>query len=164
MEAATMSLQDFTNLAQIAASLGVIVSLIFVGYQMRQNTSQLTRNEHNSTMAQWSTIRMAVVANRDVADIWGKGLRGESALDVTDQFRLEQLLEEQLWAAYHVWERTKRGILKEGSFQEAVAPLTPAWLSTPRGAQWWSAAKRNFPPLFVADVDAALAKFGGGSR
>ena len=159
-----MSMQDFANLTEIVASIGVIVSLIFVGYQMRQNTSQLQRNEHNSTMAQWSTIRMASVENRDVAEIWGEGLRGERELDVTDQFRLEALLAEQLWAAYHVWERTKRGILTEGTFQEAVAPLVPTWLSTPLGAPWWSAAKRNYPPMFVADVDAALAGSGGGSQ
>jgi hypothetical protein len=155
-----MSLQDFTNLAEIAASAGVIVSLIFVGYQMRQNTNQLQRNEHNSTMTQWSTIRMALVDNRDVAEIWRAGLHGERELDATDQFRLESLLAEQLWAAYHVWERTRRGILTEGTFQEAVAPLAPAWLSTLRGAPWWSTAKRNYPPLFVADIDAALTKFG----
>lgn len=156
-----MSLQDFTNLAEIAASIVVILSLIFVGYQISQNTSQLQRNEHNSTMAQWSTIRMALVGNRDVAEIWREGLYGERELDVTDQFRLESLLAEQLWAAYHVWERTKRGILTEGTFQQAVAPLTPAWLSAPRGAQWWSTAKQNYPLLFVADVDAAVTRFGG---
>ena len=159
-----MALQDFTNLAEIAASVVVIVSLIFVAYQIRQNTSQLQRNEHNATMAQWSTIRMTFVENRDVAEIWSKGLHGEGELDATDHFRLESLLAEQLWAAYHVWERTKRGILTEGTFQEAVAPLTPAWLSTPRGAPWWSTAKQNYPPLFVADVDAAVTKFGGAPQ
>jgi len=159
-----MSLQDFTSLTEIVSSIGVIVSLIFVGYQMRQNTSQLQRNEHNSTMAQWSTIRMASVENRDVAQLWREGLHGERELDVTDQFRLEALLAEQLWAAYHVWERTKRGILTEGTFQEAVAPLVPAWLATERGAPWWSAAKRNYPPMFAADVDAALIRFGDASQ
>ena len=48
-----MSLQDFTNLFEIVASIGVIASLIFVGYQMKQNTNQLERSEHNSTMEQW---------------------------------------------------------------------------------------------------------------
>jgi len=159
-----MSLQEFTNFAEIAASIGVIVSLIFVGYQMRQNTSQLQRNEHNSTMAQWSTIRMAWVENRDVAEIWREGLYGERHLDVTDQFRLESLLTEQFWAAYHVWERTKRGILTEGTFQEAVAPLVSAWLSTPRGGPWWRTAKGNFPPSFVAAVDAAAIDFASPSN
>jgi len=150
-----MSLQDFTSLFEILASIGVIVSLIFVGYQMKQNTNQLERSEHNSTMEQWSTIRMVLIENRDVAELWTAGLNGETEINAADQLRLESLLSEQLWACYHVWERTKRGILKEGTFAQAVAPLIPSWLQTPRGKVWWSSAKLNYPPAFVVDVDAA---------
>jgi len=46
-----MTLEHVFFLSQIAASVGVIVSLIFVGLQIRQNTGELQRNEHNSTMA-----------------------------------------------------------------------------------------------------------------
>ena len=153
-----MSLQDFTNLFEIVASIGVIASLIFVGYQMKQNTNQLERSEHNSTMAQWSIIRMVLIENRDVAELWTAGLHGEAEIDAADQLRLDSLLSEQLWACYHVWERTKRGILKEGTFAQAVAPLIPSWLQTSRGAVWWSSAKLNYPPAFVVDVDAANKK------
>jgi hypothetical protein len=55
-----MSFEQLSYLAQIVASLGVIVSLIFVGRQIRQNTGALQRNEHNSTMEQWTVIRMAI--------------------------------------------------------------------------------------------------------
>ena len=150
--------------AEILASIGVIVTLVFVGFQIKQNTSQVQRNEHNSTMAQWSTIRMAIIENRDVADIWSAGLHGERELDAVDQLRLESLLAEYLWASYHVWERTRRGLFTEGTFEEAVAPLISPLLSTPRGGVWWSADKPKFPPLFVADVDAALTGFGGANR
>ena len=152
-----MSLQDFTNIFEIFASVGVIVSLVFVGYQMRQNTNQLERSENNSTMAEWSAIRMTLVNNRDVARLWSEGLHDDSEMDKTDRLRLESLLSEQLWASYHIWERTSRGILKEGTFKHSVAPLIPDWLATPRGAPWWEAAKKSYPPLFVADVDAAMA-------
>jgi hypothetical protein len=68
-----MTLESVTSVAEILASLGVIVSFFFVAYQIRQNTSQLQRNEPNSTMQQWSTIRMGIIDNRDVADIWKAG-------------------------------------------------------------------------------------------
>src|SRR6185503_14750115 len=45
-----MSFEQISYLAQIIASVGVVVSLIFVGLQIRQNTGALQRNEHNSTM------------------------------------------------------------------------------------------------------------------
>ena len=76
-----MSFEQLSYLAQIVASVGVIVSLIFVGLQIRQNTGALQRNEHNSTMAQWTVIRQAIAGNRDIAELMTAGLSGERALD-----------------------------------------------------------------------------------
>jgi hypothetical protein len=92
----------------------VIVSLIFVGLQIRQNTGALQRNEHNSTMAQWTLIRMAIARNRDIAELMTTDLHGERAMDAADQLRLEQMLAENLWAPFHIWERTQRGIFQKG--------------------------------------------------
>jgi hypothetical protein len=49
-----MSLEQWSYVAQIVGTVGVILSLVFVGFQVRQNTAALQRNEHNSTMAQWT--------------------------------------------------------------------------------------------------------------
>jgi hypothetical protein len=64
-----MSSDLLSVLAQVIGTLGVIVSLVFVGLQIRQNTGALQRNEHNSTMPQWTVIRMAIAGNRDLAEL-----------------------------------------------------------------------------------------------
>jgi len=112
-----MSFEQISYLAQIVASVGVIVSLVFVGLQIRQNTAALQRNEHNSTMEQWTVIRQAIAQNRDIAELMTAGLKGERGLDAADQLRLEMLLNENAWASFHIWERTKRGIFPEGTFE-----------------------------------------------
>ena len=159
-----MSFEKLSYLAQIVASIGVIVSLLFVGLQIRQNTGALQRNEHNSTMAQWTVIRMAIAKHRDVAELMTAGLHGERALDAADQLRLEQMLQENLWASFHIWERTQRGIFPKGTFELAVGPHLSVLLRTERGEAWWRSAKGSgFIPGFVADVDAVLAKDNGAS-
>ena len=55
-----MSLEQLSYLAQIIGSVGLILSLVFVGLQIKHNTAALQRNEHNSTMAQWTAIRQAI--------------------------------------------------------------------------------------------------------
>src|SRR2546421_8164699 len=112
-----MSFEQISYLAQIVASVGVIVSLIFVGLQIRQNTGALQRNEHNSTMAQWTVIRMAIAKHRDIAELMTDGLRGERAMDAADQLRLEQMLQENAWASFHIWDRTQRGVFPKGTFE-----------------------------------------------
>src|SRR5207237_10369669 len=94
-----MSFEQISYLAQIVASVGVVASLIFVGLQIKQNTGALQRNEHNSTMAQWTVIRMAIAKHRDIAELMTTGLHGGRLLDAADQLRLEQMLQENLWAS-----------------------------------------------------------------
>jgi hypothetical protein len=154
-----MSLEQVSSLAQIVASIGVVVSLVFVGLQIRQNTGALQRNEHNSTMAQWTVIRMAIAQNRDIAELMSTGLHGESARDAADQLRLENMLQESAWASFHIWDRTQRGVFPKGTFELTAGAYLGGLLRTVRGEAWWRNAKHiGFIPGFVADVDAVLAK------
>src|SRR5437762_12150628 len=159
-----MSLEQWSSLAQIVGSVGVMVSLIFVGQQIRRNTGALQREEHNSTMAQWTVIRMEIARDRDMAELMTAGLSGERAMDAADQLRLEQMLAENLWASFHIWERTQRGIFPKGTFELTAGPHLSGLLRTVRGEPWWRSAKHaGFIPGFVADVDAVLAKDRGAS-
>ena len=78
-----------------------------------------------------------------------------------DQLLLEQMLQENLWAAFHIWDRTQRGIFPPGTFEATGGVYMCGLLKTTGGATWWRRAKQagnGFPPPFVADVDAMLAK------
>ena len=159
-----MSLEQLAYVAQIAGSVGAIVSLVFVGLQIRANTAALQRNEHNSTMAQWTVIRMTIARNRDIAELTTAGLHGEVPMDAADQLRLEQLLADNAWAAFHIWDRTQRGIFPKGTFELTGGALLCGLLKTARGGAWWRGAKRTgFIPGFVADVDAMPANDIEGS-
>jgi hypothetical protein len=153
-----MSLEQLSYLAQIVGSVGVVLSLVFVGLQVRHNTAALQRNEHNSTMAQWTVIRMGIAQNRDIAELMTAGLAGETALDAADQLRLEQMLQENAWAAFHIWDRTQRGVFPKGTFELTAGELLKVLLATTRGSAWWQTAKKTgFLPAYVKDVDAVLA-------
>jgi len=154
-----MSFQQLADLAQIVASIGVIVSLIFVGLQIRHNTGALQRNEHNATMAQWTVIRMAIAKDRDIAELMTAGLHEERPMDAADQLRLEQMLAEHAWASFHIWDRTQRGVFPKGTFEATAGVMICDLFRTPRGEAWWRSAKHvGFIPGFVADVDALLQK------
>src|SRR6266404_7545435 len=152
-----MSFEQISYLAQIVASVGVIVSLIFVGLQIKHNTGALERNEHNSTMAQWTVLRQAIAGNRDIAELMTAGLNGERDLDAADQLRLEQMLKEYACASFHIWDRTQRGVFPKGTFEATAGVMICDLLHTQRGEAWWRSAKHvGFIPGFVADVDALL--------
>jgi hypothetical protein len=74
-----MSLEHAFFVSQIIASVAIVASLIFVGLQVRDNTTALQRDEHNSTMAQWTVIRIVVAKHRDVAELMTDGFNGSRA-------------------------------------------------------------------------------------
>ena len=154
-----MSLEHVFFVSQIIAAIALVLSLVFVGKEIRENTIAVQRNEHNSTMEQWTVIRTAIFKHRDVAELMTTGLDGSRVLDRTDQLRLEQFLAEYGWAAFHIWDRTQRGIFPKGTFEFTGGSLLCAVLATERGGAWWSQAKHfGFHPGFVADVDRLLAQ------
>lgn len=156
-----MTLEQMFFLSQTIAAVAVVASLIFVGRQVKENTTALQRNEHNSTMAQWTVIRMAIAQHRDIAELMTGGLHGSRALDRADQLRLEQMLQENTWASFHIWDRTQRGVFPKGTFELTGGALLCGLLRTERGGAWWRGAKHiGFIPQFVADVDALLARSG----
>ena len=154
-----MNWNGIVALSQLVAAAGVILSLVFVGLQIKQNTRALQRAEHNSTMEQWTVIRQAIAQNRDLAELMTAGLHGESPPDAADQLRLEQMLQENAWAAFHIWDRTQRGIFPKGTFEVTGGALLGTVLRTPGGESWWRKAKHvGFHPGFVSDIDAVLGK------
>ena len=157
-----MTADQLSVLTQIIGTLGVVVSLVFVGLQIRQNTGALQRAEHNATMSEWTVIRMAIANDRDIAELMTAGLHGERPLDAADRLRLEQILAEYAWASFHVWDRTQRGVFPAGTFEATAGPLLTAVLRTPRGGEWWNAAKHaGFYPAYAAAVDALIARGAG---
>jgi hypothetical protein len=158
-----MSFEQLSYLAQIVASVGVIVSLIFVGLQIKHNTGALQRNEHNSTMAQWTVIRQAIAGNRDIAELMTAGLHGEDAMHLLQpQLIGGKMLAEYAWASFHIWDRTQRGVFPKGTFELTAGPLLCDLLRTARGGTWWRSAKHTgFIPGFLLDVDAVLAENSG---
>src|SRR5690349_17998550 len=136
-----MNWDAIVAISQLVAAVGVVLSLIFVGLQIKQNTRALQRAEHNSTMEQWTVIRQAIAQNRDIAELMTSGLHGERPLDAADQLRLEQMLQENAWAAFHIWDRTQRGIFPTGTFEATAGALLKMLLATPRGRTWWDSAK-----------------------
>src|SRR3954449_8235249 len=131
-----MNWDAIVAISQLIAAVGVILSLVFVGLQIKQNTRALQRTEHNSTMEQWTVIRQAIAQNRDIAELMTAGLQGERALDAADQLRLEHMLGENLWASFHIWERTQRGIFPKGTFELSTGQYVKELLTTVRGEAW----------------------------
>lgn len=150
-----MTLLDLASIASVISGIAVLISLIYLSFQLRHNTTSLRRAEANATQDQASAIRNSLINSREVAHLWVEGQKGDSVLDEADEVRFSAMVGERFWFYRHQWDREQHGILAKGVW-ERNSPVLIRTLTTKRGAHWWTLNKSTVPPEFMRDLDARI--------
>ncbi|MDZ4271123.1 MAG: hypothetical protein U0995_09190 [Erythrobacter sp.] len=146
-------------IAQIVSAVAVVLSLVFVGIQLRDGNRVALRNESNATMAQWSSFRTSIYGDRDTAQLFAVGMNGEDALGPADQLRFLYLMREHAWATFQIWDRNQNGLLTTIQFRNGAAPDFLRVICTPGGVHAWAQIKTELPSPFVDEIDRQGAVF-----
>ncbi len=150
--AARKTLQEYALFAEIVSAIAIVGSLIFVGFQIRQNTDYLRRVESNATMEQASATRLLTI---DMAEILVKSIKGVDALSDVEMLKISTYFREVMWQSFQIFDRERGGYLDEGDWQRTSTPA--GLLANPVARSWWEQAKQTFPPAFVTAVDEVVA-------
>jgi len=154
-----MTLSDLASLAEIVASLGVIASLIFVAWQLKQNTEQTRLANWGSVVDRYNTV-YGHTNDISLANLGAKGRK--SYRDLTDGERISfgHYLEQMC-------------IANEGSVQFARANVHRIEDNLAlfekhirfhlgfKGAREWFdefESQRGFPPEVMAAIHRALER------
>jgi len=76
-----MTLQDWSNLAQVIGALAVVISLFYVGFQIKRNTSAVRSATAQAIHNNYGDWYMNLMDDAELNRIVLKGLRDYSSLD-----------------------------------------------------------------------------------
>jgi hypothetical protein len=135
-----LTLEQLAFLAQIIGTVAVVVSLIYVAVQIRQNNRHLA-HEAQRTRAQSYRDNMGLMANN--ADIYIKDLNGQS-LTPEEAFRLDRMWLGHLWGYQTSFQQLPRKEIEAGAnfFCHEYANL-PSFRAA------WGANRDTLQPDFV---------------
>ena len=150
-----MTLSDLASLGSLVSGIAVLLTLVFLLIQTRQNAVALARAEANANQTAASIFRMAIVNDKDVARVVIAAVAEKGELDQIDTLRFQMLLFEMVWFSVLLWQQQQVGIAPKGAWERSHRVLDI--LVTRRGAVWWDQSKAGFPPGFTKDVDKAIA-------
>ena len=152
-------LEALGNLGDFVGGLAVVVTLVYLAVQVRQNTVQLRKNvdsaqlsaraENNEAM---SRFRSQIVGSPSVASIFLKGRSDRGSLTPEERIRFDMLLLE-LFSTFQSAEVRARYL---GDDESRLKPTLRAMLERPGTREWWEASKSQFRPEFVSLVDSEL--------
>ena len=95
---------------EILGATGVIITLIYLAVQVRQNSHQIERNiESNRLTAEDAIVRSfnewraLHISDKDVADLFIRGLQDPGQFDAADRMRFNFQLSSFSWTAWQLW-------------------------------------------------------------
>ena len=147
------SAQLLGNFGEFFGAIAVVVTLIFLTLQVRQNTRQIRRAEMNAASTQFSLPRMAIVSDRSLAELLYKAMQTPDEIDQVDQLQVDMWLGEQMNAMFHAWDRSHTGSFEKEFWETTTKPGLTQILAVAAGSKWWDQNRLGFIPEFRTEVD-----------
>ena len=132
------SLADLANLAEIVGAIAIIISLVYVGQELRANTAAVKAASLPSITNASSASMLAVVESRDFADIRLQGDHDPTQLSEADKLRYV-LYERQMWLHFqNVWTQWKLGVIDDGVWAGYQKVVCDELVGTDARLTWWN--------------------------
>jgi hypothetical protein len=160
-----MNWEAIGAIGEIVGAVAVVLSLVYLGAQIRQNTRQVEEQcrgqRQNSLLGARSAFhewRSLVIQDSHVAAIWKKGSAGLGQLTEDERVQMDFMLIDFFWAFSTIWMQVAEGLADE-SFWE-VAKGNILLYAGPGVREWWSTSphRSEYPGEFAQTVDAILAR------
>ncbi len=155
-----MNWEAIGAIGEIMAAAGVIGSLIFVGWQMLQNTNALHTATSHSHMEIYTSLSMSIAENRELATLWSSGLADFSSLDDVDRVRFLAVAS----SAFRYYETSyvqhSKGNLDDelwNNIEKQLRDMT----ATPGVVSWWELRRHWYSVRFSSLVESLIASDSG---
>ena len=154
-----MTLESIYFIASIAAALGVIASLVFVGLQMRQNTLAIRLDSASQYQASLGNVELFIAQHPEFATLLVKGRTGQE-LTEAEQLRLWVFYGNVMRTWQNVHHQYLAGALDEVLWQGNRARLDRVLKEDIGLVATWRNDESQYSPEFNQIVNDLLAAQG----
>jgi hypothetical protein len=150
-----MNLTDLANIGQIVGAIGVIVSLVYVGYQIRQNTSVVRSSAAQTVHEHFAKWYQMVAADAELSRITATGLRDYSSLNEEERVRFISAFMSFLSYSQNAFLKLQEGSLEPHlwlGWEQVMMNLFGA----PGGKSFWKERSYMFGETFCCYIETDL--------
>ena len=149
-----MTLQDLAAIASLVASLGVVISLVYLAIQMRQNTQGLRIAAHQHVVSSNAAVTMAPAENLEFAAVLWKGAVSSKNLTHETQLAFNLWCFQYFSMIQAAHQLSLSGTIDKGVWERELQRAVGA-LKVPGFREWWDAGGRSqLSPAFAELVES----------
>jgi hypothetical protein len=143
------------NFGEFAGAIAVVVTLIYLALQIRQNTTSVQAATELDLMAAWNELSYFRAQSPELSDIYHRGRSGFESLQDNEVSRFEHLCYSQFNIYQAIFHQHQRGILADVIWEEHDNNLGVA-LRSPGVRQWLDKTSMAYSQPFRTHVDDVI--------
>jgi hypothetical protein len=144
-----MDLDTLAKLGEFVGGFFVVISLIYLAHQVRQNTRSLKTENYARVLDRMSTLQANLAADADLSRILTMGAERPGSLTPAERLRFSWALYELFGAGEFMYHQSRLRALPDEVWARWEATIR-WWLSHPGMQAWWVAR----PAPLSSDFDA----------
>ena len=119
-----MNWEAITAIGQLIGAIAVLITLIYLAIQMKQNTSAVATSTYESTMTGFNDINIVVASTPELASIINRGCMNNDELTEIETVQFNFILRcyaNQWWKLYKLYDRGSLGKSEWSIFAKEAA-------------------------------------------
>jgi hypothetical protein len=150
-------LSVLANIAMIIEAVVVIVSVVFVWYEIRENT-RLTRIANSQKLVELAApFNLQLIQDREMARLWVTGSTDYPSMDPVDQYRYYSLLAWWLMLHENIYYQHERDVLDDVSYAPWEYDLQDT-VRTQHLERLWDRLKPNLQATFAMHIEQLMSR------
>lgn len=151
-----LTVSELGSLGEFFASIAVLVTLVFLVIQMRQNTRTMRRT--NVRLSQEHNGRaLSELIDEGIAEIFLRGQQSLANLSEVERYRFDLAFTMWLQSVDQAYADNREGMYPDDQLVPYENSLA-AFLTTPGGEAWWKERQVWFSPAFREVVAKVCAR------
>ena len=151
-----LKLSDWANISEIVASFVIVISLVYVGFEINQNTLALQHNAYQNVMIVLADSDLALATDRELNKVVEKGEVSPGELSDDDWAVFKRYAIRQVGTFEYIYLAWGDGMINDtqwGSFRGFVIGS----LCKPGFQRFWQENPWAFSPQFIEFVSTDIA-------
>ena len=152
-----MNWEAIGAVGELVGAAGVIATLGYLAFQIRQNTRQMQASVANASARALRDARRSVYESAEVTEIWLKGMSHPDELSENDFYRFRILMQNAIDSIWDIHSQTKMTDLSTEIWDSQGVTVVERIVASPGGRRIWTQFRNTYPSEFSVEIDRILA-------
>ena len=148
-------LKKIHQVGELIAAVAVVISLVFVGYEVQQNNQAQTRIATEAVVRDFVTAIRTLSEDAEMACIYSLGIQDFQSLSGSERLRLSAYLLGVHYAVQEMHSLAQQGSIVPGVWN-GFEQLAKDSIQLPGARQWFATRRNWFSPEYQQYIDEAL--------